>query len=379
MTMSNIKSLAGLVRTKQAELLSQWREEVRLLPGAQDLDRPTLDDHVPDLILELAAALEARLDETIAENVLDGTAPAHGLARLRDGFDITEVVAEYNILRGCVHDLAQRNDLSLQGEAFHIMNRVLDEAIAVAVQSYATQRALEVQARREEHLTFVAHDLRTPLSAISLATNVLEKVLTGKASEQEAERMLQSLRRNVQRLDAIVLRVIQEQDNLRTDAMVKVELREFDLWPLVQALIVDLQPLAKASGTTIQNRVPLDLVVHADAILLAQVFQNLIANAIEYSPRGVVGVEASIDAMGTVECSVRDDGAGIPPELIDKVFDKLETDPDKKTGLGLGLAIVKQFVEAHGGGVAVESRAGLGTTFRFTLPVPGKQQPGLDC
>ena len=66
--------------------------------------------------------------------------PAHGLQRLEDAFDIEEVVAEYNILRGCIHDLADDNGLSLQGKPFHIINRVFDHAIGLALQAYATQR-----------------------------------------------------------------------------------------------------------------------------------------------------------------------------------------------------------------------------------------------
>src|SRR4029077_18067178 len=113
-------------------------------------------------------------EQTIPEAILEAGPPAHGLQRLENGFDIEEVVAEYNILRGCIHDLADVNGLNLQGKPFHIINRVFDHAIGAALQTYATQRALEVQRRREEYLAFVAHDLRTPLNAISLATKVLE-------------------------------------------------------------------------------------------------------------------------------------------------------------------------------------------------------------
>ncbi len=74
-----------------------------------------------------------------------------------------------------------------------------------------------------------------------------------------------------------------------------------------------------------------------------------------------------LDDAGNVECTVTDDGAGIPAELIDKVFDKHETD-GTKDGHGLGLAIFKTFVEAHDGTVAVESIEGEGAIFRFTLP-----------
>ncbi len=102
--------------------------------------------------------------------------------------DIEEVVAEYNILRGCIHDLADENGLTLQGKPFYIINLVFDHAIGVALETYATQRALDVQRRREEYLAFVAHDLRTPLNAISLAGRVLHLVAdTSRASATASE------------------------------------------------------------------------------------------------------------------------------------------------------------------------------------------------
>ena len=68
------------------------------------------------------------------------------MERYQDGFDIVEVVAEYSILRGCIHDLAESNGFAIEGQAFHILNRVLDEAIGLAVQTFATQQALELAA-----------------------------------------------------------------------------------------------------------------------------------------------------------------------------------------------------------------------------------------
>jgi signal transduction histidine kinase len=115
--------------------------------------------------------------------------------------------------------------------------------------------------------------------------------------------------------------------------------------------------------------VPEGLTAFADANMLTLIFQNLISNAIDYTPNGEVTIGAKkIEESAAVECWVSDNGAGIPADRLDKVFDKLETDPDKKSGMGLGLAIVKQFVEAHGGQVAVESELGQGSTFRFTIP-----------
>jgi len=350
-------------------LLGQWREQVKQLPSAQQLDTPALNDHIPQFLEELASALESRSRPTIPEALEGSSPPAHGLQRLQEAFDLEEVVAEYNILRGCIHDLAEKNGISLQGEPFHIMNRVLDQAIGLAVQSYATERALEVQRRREEYLAFVAHDLRTPLNAISLATRVLEVTFRDRTERAESAQMLKTLGRNVGHLQTLVEKIIQENTNLQTETGIKLERRELDLWPLVEALIHDLRPVAGTGSTKLINKVPHRLVVYADAGLLRRVFQNLIANAIKFTPRGKVVIQATdLEDEGLVECRVSDTGAGFPPEHLDKVFDELGSGSQNEGGLGLGLAIVKTFVEAHGGKVTVESKQDVGSTFRFTLP-----------
>ena len=344
MAISDLDKLAALIKQEQTVLLSQWRQQVKELPSAKHLDTPTLNDHIPGLLDELAVALRSRSDETIPEALCVGTPPAHGLQRVQDGFDIEEVVAEYNILRGCIHDLADTNGLRMQGKPFHILNCVLDGAIGLAVQTFATKRALEVQQRREEYLAFVAHDLRTPLNAISMAARILERTLPGQGATAGSTQMLKTLRRNVQQLEGLVGKVIEENTNLETEIGIKLERRAFDLWPLVESLIHDLHPIAGTGSTHLINKVPEDLVVHADAGLLRRVFQNLIANAITYTPRGEVTIGArELGLEGAVECWVSDNGAGIPEELIEKVFDPLETDPQKDGGLGLGLAIVKTF------------------------------------
>ncbi len=367
MTIDVLDQLAALIEHERLALLSRWRQQVRQLQSARLLDVPTLNDHIPQLLDELVVALRSKSDQTIPEAVNETSPPAHGLQRLREAFDIEEVVAEYNILRACIHDLAADNGVNLQGKPFHTINRVLDHAIGLALQTYATERAREVQRRREEYLAFVAHDLRTPLNAISLAGRVLEMVLAGRGAD--SEQLLNSLRRNVKQLEGLVAKVLEENMNLQAEAGVRLERREFDLWPLVEGLVQDLHPVVGTEGIQLLNKVPGDLVVYADVGLLKRVLQNLIANAIKYTPRGEVLIGArELDAEGAVECWVSDNGAGVPEALIEKIFDKGETDPQTAGGSGLGLAIVKTFTEAHGGTVNVESKEAVGSTFRFSLP-----------
>jgi signal transduction histidine kinase len=200
---------------------------------------------------------------------------------------------------------------------------------------------------------------------------VLELLLARERAEvPQAAQMFKALTRNVQHLQALVGKVIEENTSLETEVGVRLERRTLDLWPLVEALVHDLHPVAGTDSTRLVNAVPDDFVVYADAALLRRVFQNLIANAIDYTPRGEVVIGAR-EVDGGAECFVRDNGAGIPEDRRATVFDKHETDPDKPGGLGIGLAIVQTFVEAHGGVVTVESELGVGSMFRFTLPARG--------
>jgi len=369
LSLENLNKLAALIRRESDALLAEWRREVRQLPVAQHLDVPTLNDHLPELLEELGGELEASSDETMIEAGLKECPVVHGLERLRIGFDIEEVVAEYNALRSIIQNLAERHGLSLYGKANHIVNRVIDGSIGLAVKTYATQKALEVQQRREEHLSFVAHDLRTPLSSIAMAAKLLGTNLPGEAKDERAAMLLETLQRNVTRLNALVVKVVQEETNLKANAEGKLERREIKLRALIAELVGDLHPLAETLNTNLINNVSEEMTAFADANLLTLVFQNLISNAINYTPNGEISVGAREIKEGVaVECWVSDNGAGIPAKRLEKVFEKLETDPDKKEGMGLGLAIVRQIVEAHGGQVTVDSKLGQGSTFRFTLP-----------
>lgn len=365
--MKILRQLATALLEERDAVLLRWREQVRALPSAAQLDLPTLNDHIPGWIAELAACLvtasEAPEGEATASSPL-----AHGLQRFEDGFDIEEVVAEYNILRDCVHELGERHGVSLAGQDRRFLDKFFDDAIGAAVKAFADSQAREVQRRRTEYLAFVAHDLRTPLSAITFSAYLLEQRLGGNGLDAENTRLLKILARNTRQLETLVGTVLAENTQMLTELGVKIERRKFDLWPMVETLIQDLQPLAAKADVKVLNLVPDEIEANADANLLRRVLQNLLNNAIAYAPGGAVTIGALDPGGGApLEVWVKDNGAGIPAQRLDKVFDALETDP-KRDGVGLGLAIVKTFVEAHDGTVSVESTVGQGSTFRFTLP-----------
>jgi two-component system, OmpR family, phosphate regulon sensor histidine kinase PhoR len=365
----SLQTLAELIQRDIGRLLQIWRTEVRRLPAARNLDVPTLNDHIPELLDELTAALKAGRTESVLDIELADSPRIHGSQRLRDRFDIVEVVAEYNILKETLHSLAEGEGIDVSGETNRIINRVFDRAVAMAVDAYARQKAVEIQQRREEHLSFVMHDLKTPLSATCTAQTILERDLPAEAKSERVSDMLALMRRNLQRLDGLLKKAASEHFNLAASATeaLKLNKREIDLWILVEELVRDVRPLSDKAKTQIVNQIPRDLIVLADAALLTQVFQNLISNAVEYTKCGEITIGAE-EIEKVVRCWVKDTGVGIAPERLGKVFEKLETDPQRKGGMGLGLAIVKQIVELHGGEVVVESKIGEGSKFAFTLP-----------
>lgn len=346
-----------------------WRGRVRALPSALHLSVPTLNDHIPGWIAELATTLRVMAPVEPLEGSPAIAIPfAHGVQRFEDGFDIEEVVDEYSLLRDCVHELAERLGVVLQGPTRRAVDICFDDAIGRAVKAFAESQAREVQRRRAEHLAFIAHDLRTPLSAINLSAHILQRKAATRPPDPENDRALKTLVRNTVQLDTLVSGVLKENTHVLAELSVRVERRSFDLWPLVESLMQDLHPIASKSATLLINEVPDDLVVCADAGLVRRILQNLLSNAIGYAPGGRIVMGArDLAPADSVECWVTDNGVGISPERIGQVFETLETDP-QRDGLGLGLAIVKTFVEAHDGRVTVQSVEGEGATFRFTLP-----------
>jgi len=366
-----VEILAEFLGRSQGEIIKEWRLRATELLRDLHLDTPTITDHLPDVVAEIARDLALNREGTLSAEHTRGSPPVHGVQRFHDGLDVGEVVAEYNLLRVAFTTVAERNELFIVGEVARIINHRIDEAVRMAVMAFAAQQALIRKEQEDEHLAFIAHDLRTPLNAISLLVDELKQGLDERAL-LEAGDTFEILKRNLRRVGDLIKRVLDTKvQPSGQGSSFRPERRTFELWPLVQRLILDLRSVASKDAIQVANEIPRPLTVFADAGLVSQVFQNLLGNAFKYAAHGQVVVTAKAEGE-TVTCVVRDNGSGIPLEMLDKVFDKLTTDPAKE-GTGLGLAIVKQIVEAHGGTVSAESIHGAGATFIFTIPSPGMQ------
>jgi two-component system phosphate regulon sensor histidine kinase PhoR len=229
-------------------------------------------------------------------------------------------------------------------------------------------RLKQLERTREEFVANVSHELRTPLSLIK---GYVETLLDGaRDNPAVAERFLKIIERNTNRLDLLI------QDLLTISALesgrMKLNLQPVELPPLAEKVFTDLHAKAENKNVELVNELP-PLTASADANRLDQVLANLVDNAIKYGrANGTVMVGGKKLDDGRVEIFVRDDGPGIPPEALDRVFERFYRVDKARSrdqgGTGLGLSIVKHIVQAHGGEVRVESEPGQGATFFFTLP-----------
>jgi signal transduction histidine kinase len=357
----NVRRIAELVENETPSVIDAWKQEIAKVTKAKNLDEAALVNSMADFLQELAETLRSGTGEHIEEHRFYQAPIKHGTQRVQVGFDIEEVITEYNILRDVLQNKAEAAGLNLTGEVGHLINDVLDAAMRLSVRAYVGERDAEMTRLRQERLSFMMHDLKTPLSAIVAAAAILEANLPPKPHGNiDISRII---RRNAERMNALLMRVVREEKYLATEPL--IERRSVRMSPIVDSVVADMKPLSERVQTEVRSGIDPHLMVNADPVLLAEVFQNLVSNAIQFTHCGYVSIGAE-DKGDTIECWVEDSGKGIDPDRVEKIFDKFET--DYVEGHGLGLAIVKKLVEAHGGQVSVESEPGKGSRFCFTIP-----------
>jgi two-component system phosphate regulon sensor histidine kinase PhoR len=217
---------------------------------------------------------------------------------------------------------------------------------------------------RQEFLANVSHELRTPLTSILASAETLESAETNLDSNQ---RFLSIIHKNAARMQ----RLINDLLELSAIENVTVDVEPVPLYPLVDDVVNSLSVAAAERKITVANEVAKDAVVSADPHRLVQMLTNLIDNGIKFNQEGG---NVTIDyESGTCDAiRVTDNGEGIPPQHLDRLFERFYRVDRARSrnlgGTGLGLAIVKHLAKAHEGDVSVTSRLGEGSQFTIELP-----------
>jgi len=230
----------------------------------------------------------------------------------------------------------------------------------------ALRRAQEVDQLKSQLLSTVSHELRTPLTSIRGQTTTLLDYAE-QITPEERQEALRIVDEEAARLDELIGHVL---DMSRLEAgQLSVELGATDVRPIVQETVA--QMAARTPTHKLVVNLPLTLpLAQADPRRVTQVVNNLLDNAVKFSPPGTTVTVDVEEHTHTVIIRVRDEGPGIAPEHLQRIFNRfyrVEQQGVRTSGVGLGLAICKGLVEAMGGQFAVTSQVGQGSVFSFSL------------
>ncbi len=253
-----------------------------------------------------------------------------------------------------------RDELSILARAFNKMASNLEGA---------RQKQEEMDTSRRNLIAWISHDLRTPLTSIRAILEALgDNVVDDPATE---ERYLKTVQNEIRGLSHLI-------DDLFTVSQMDAGGLTLDcqfnsLGDLISDTIESFSELAVRQNVTLQGSVPEGLdPVWMDARQLGRVLDNLVSNALRYTPAGgVIAIQATRQD-GEIRVDVKDNGEGIHSEDLPRIFDLFYRGEKSRSrgtgGAGLGLAIANGVIEAHGGKIWVDSQPGSGTCFSFTLP-----------
>ncbi|WP_224373015.1 sensor histidine kinase [Hyalangium versicolor] len=257
-----------------------------------------------------------------------------------------------------------------------LMSTMVAQCAQALERSRLYTRAQKAVAQRDEFLSVAAHELRTPLAAMKLQIQSLQRNLSRPPEAEDNKPQLiakaDAVARQVKRLEALVTDLL---DLSRlTAGKLALRLEEVDLHELAREVCERMAEEATRAQSPLTIYAESRVRGHWDRARLDQVLSNLLSNALKYGAGGPIDVTLTADSTW-VFLSVRDRGIGIPPEDQARIFERFERAvPGRNySGFGVGLWICKQIIDALGGRIRVESQQGQGSTFEVTLPT--KREP----
>jgi signal transduction histidine kinase len=336
----------GRLRLHNAAFARMWRLAPRLLA-----DRPHIEK-ITALCQPLHGSAPAWRALRDVITAIDRRETIPGRLERRDGsvVDCTTVPLPDGATLVTFHDVTDSVNVE---RALRERNEALEDADKIKI----------------DFVHHVSYELRSPLTNIIGFVHLLGDPSTGPLAERQRE-YLDYITVSTNTLLALINNIL---DLATIDAgRMLLSLGPVDILETVAAAAEGVQDRLVSAGLALDIRAPSDIGSFvADKLRLRQILFNLLANAVSFSPGGATVTLSAARTAGTVVFSVNDQGPGIPPDVLEKVFDWFETHPlgSQHRGPGIGLSLVRSFVELHGGSVTIISAVGQGTTVTCTFPL----------
>jgi signal transduction histidine kinase len=358
MTATAQSRLATLLRERREEIVQRFVERARSVGASEALPREDIIDSLREYLDELAARVSRDSASGPPPPVSrSAVAASHGEQRFLSGYDIGAVVREYSALRELLCDVIEEDGRLSFGEV-RVLFKHLVSGIADAAVEFGALRDTELRKRTSEHIGFLAHELRNPLSSARMAVTLISQ-----RGDVKPSRAFEALERGLTRAAELV-----------DDALVTVRLRELgaldcgpvDMGQLLR--VVAHESEADAAAKELEVEVQGEGRIEADAKALRSAMSNLVRNAVKFShPGGIVKIRGrSAETRFVIE--VEDSCGGLPEGTVKKLFDPFVQAGTDRSGFGLGLAIAKRVTDAHGGELRVHDIPGKGCVFVLELP-----------
>jgi signal transduction histidine kinase len=376
--------LFDFIKENMETILQEWETFARnVQPAGGDMEVSELRDHAEEMLRVIAADMQT--PQTLWERsnksrggkpreAADTAAETHAVSRLASGFSINLLVAEYRALRASVLDLWLWQHEHLQPDEVGDLirfNEAIDQTLAEAVDRYSEIILME----QNVFLGVLGHDLRTPLQSIGHGA---EYLMHANARNSKAAQLGMRMQNSVKRMAGMLDNLLDFTQS-RINGGIQFVPTETDLSKVAEQVVAELR--SNNPGRLIRNEIQGDCKGVWDAGRIAQIYQNLISNALQYGDQDrAVTVTTEGNATETV-IRVHNQGIPIPEQEQERIFDPLqrhviaEGEEIPRRNLGLGLYIVREIVLAHCGAIVVTSTKAEGTNFVIRLP----KEPDAAC
>jgi signal transduction histidine kinase len=367
---SEALQLSGFISRHMDEIVAEWEAFARtLLPAAATMTSLALRDHARPILHAIARDIQA---EEAGVRLLDppgeGTAATtHGVLRHLSGFNLLQVGSEYRALRASVIKLWRAHLPKEHQEALEDLTRFnesVDQALAESIASYAGELARS----RDTFLAILGHDLRSPLTAVSMSGHYLST-----AAMLGGERELQAvarIQRSAAKMDTMIGDLL-EFTRTRLGGGIPIVRQACDVGRICEAALEEMR--SGHPGRDFRLATSGDLGGFFDGARLEQVLANLLNNAVQHGAEASPVILEAHGAPDAIHVQVKNHGRAIPADVLQVIFNPLVQVPTARNqrrsrSLGLGLFIARNIVVGHGGTLVVESSDAAGTVFTARLP-----------